>query len=231
VRLVLLTLGLAASFAHAQDEEPDPTPASPVRPTRAKSYTSTRLRTQPQWPLASFELSALLTGRANAFFGVDLVAGVPLGAPVKPTRRERVASGWLVMPLIEASVGGLSGPLCQGARVCGDRFVIGPGLKFGHGVGVEREGGVVRPVRMLYVQVAALGGIVDVSQAPLAPGDAWWEALVRVRLGGHLGVLDLSEEGGLGSIVSLNVAATAEYVALSQFTRGFGFGGLVGLAF
>jgi hypothetical protein len=98
-------------------------------------------------------------------------------------------------------------------------------------VGVEREGGVVRPVRMLYVQVAALGGIVDVSQAPLSPGNAWWEGLVRVRLGGHLGALDLSEEGGLSNTFSLNVAATVEYVAISEFTRGFGFGGLVGLAF
>lgn len=222
---------LTATLAVGQDEEPPPRSAAPVQPTKARSFTSTRLRSQPHWPAALFEVSAIVTGRSNVFLGVDLVAGVPLGWPVKPNRRERIASGWTLMPLIEASFGALSGPLCQGARVCGDRFVVGPGLKFGHGVGVERNGGIVRPVQMLYVQVSVLGGIVDVSQAPLSPGNAWWEGLVRVRLGGHLGALDLSDEGGLASVFSLNVAATVEYVAISEFTRGFGFGGLVGVAF
>jgi hypothetical protein len=230
VRFLLVPLLVCAPLAFAEDEPSDQV-AAPVRPTRAKSFTSTRLRSQPHWPAAAFELSALVSGRENVFLGVDLVAGFPLGWPVKLTRRERIASGWMLMPLVEASFGGLSGPVCQGARMCGERFIVGPGLKFGHGVGVEREGGVVRPVRMLYVQVAALGGIVDVSQAPLSPGNAWWEGLVRVRLGGHLGALDLSEEGGLSNTFSLNVAATVEYVAISEFTRGFGFGGLVGLAF
>lgn len=231
VRGVAFILMLGATVAVGQDEEPALQPEAPVRPTNAKSFTSTRLRSQPHWPAASFEVSALLTGRTNVFLGVDLVAGIPLGWPVKPNRRERIASGWMVMPLVEASFGALSGPLCQGSRVCGDRFVVGPGLKFGHGVGVEREGGVVRPVQMLYVQLAFAGGLVDVSQAPLSPGNAWWEGLVRARLGAHLGALDLSDEGGLSSIFSLNVAATVEYVAISEFTRGFGFGGVVGVAF
>ena len=231
MRVVVFILMLGATVAAGEDEEPPLQPATPVRPTNARTYTSTRLRSQPHWPAASFEVSALLTGRTNVFLGVDLVAGVPLGWPVKPNRRERIASGWTVMPLIEASFGALSGPLCQGARVCGDRFVVGPGLKFGHGVGVEREGGVVRPVRMLYVQLAFLGGIVDVPQAPLSPGNAWWEGVVRARVGAHLGALDLSEEASLSSVFSLNVAATVEYVAISELTRGFGFGGLVGVAF
>ncbi len=233
VRVLLLSFMLHVPLALGSEEEPssEPEPAPAVQPTKAKSFISTRLRTQPHWPLASFELSALLTGRVHVFFGADLVAGVPLGWPTKPNRRERIASGWVVMPLVEASLGGVSGPLCEGARACGDRFIVGPGLKFGHGVGVEREGGVVRPVRMLYVQVAALGGIVDVVSAPLAPANAWFEGLVRARLGAHLGVLDQSEDGGFLSTFSLNVAAAAEYVAISQFTRGFGFGGLVGLAF
>jgi hypothetical protein len=233
VRFLLVSLVLHVPFALGQEEEPrpEPEPVPVVRPTKAKSFTSTRLRTQPHWPLASIEVSALLTGRVNVFLGVDLVAGVPLGWPTKQHRRERIASGWVVMPLVEASLGGLSGPLCEEARACGDRFIVGPGLKFGHGVGVEREGGVVRPVRMVYLQVAVLGGIVDVVSAPLAPANAWFEGLVRVRLGAHLGVLDQSEDGGFLSIFSLNVAAAAEYVAISQFTRGFGFGGLVGVAF
>jgi hypothetical protein len=176
-------------------------------------------------------VSALLSGRVNVFFGLDLVAGVPLGWPTKANRRSRAASGWLLMPLLEASLGGVSGPICQGARVCGDRFIVGPGLKFGHGLGVEREEGVVRPVRMFYVQLAALAGMVDVPFAPLAPGNAWFEGLVRARLGAHLGAIDLSEDGGFLSTFSLNVAATVEYVAISEFTRGFGFGGLVGVAF
>lgn len=226
-RLLLLIALCFASHASAQDEEGD----RPAPTRRSKSFTSTRLRAQPHWPLAVFELSLVVSGRTNVFFGVDLVAGVPLGFPTKLSRRDRIASGWTLVPVIEASFGGLGGPFCDGSRLCGQRFVIGPGLKFGHGVGIEREDGTVRPNRMVFVQVSAIGGIVDVRGAPLAPGDAWWEGGVRARAGGHLGSLDLSGESGFLSSFSLNVAVVVEYIALSRFTRGWGFGGVVGFAF
>lgn len=198
-------------------------------PARGAAFTSTRLRAQPHWPLVSFELSALVTGLENVFFGVDLVAGIPLGWPTKERRRDRIASGWVVMPLIEGSFGGVSGPICEGVRLCGDRFVVGPGLKFGHGVGVEGEGGVVRPVRMIYVQLGFVGGRTDVRSAPLSPGNAWWEGGVRARVGGHLGGVDASAQ--TASTFSLNVAAVAELVVLSPFTRGWSLGGAIGVAF
>ncbi len=241
VRFVLLTV-LLASVALA-DEDDDgapvpppepvlPAPTSPlIKPTRQPSFTSTRLRAEPHWPLALFELSGLITGRENAFFAIDLVAGVPLGVPVRPNRKLKQASGWLVMPVVEASLGRVNGPLCMGVRLCGERFVVGPGVKLGHGVGVLTDDGLVRPGRMLYVQLAALGGNFDVQDAPLAPGDAWFEGVVRARIGGHLGSVDLTGEAGFLSTFSLNVAAVFEYVALSPFTRGFGFGGAVGVAF
>jgi hypothetical protein len=181
--------------------------------------------------LVLFELGAVVTGRVNVFFGADLVAGVPLGNPVRASRKDRVASGWTVMPAIEASLGRLSGPLCAGARVCGERFVVGPALKLGHGVGVIQSDGVVRPVRMLYVQASAIGGVVDVPEAPLAPGEAWWEGGLRLRLGAHLGSLDLTGEGGFLSTFSLNLAAMFEHIAISRFTQGASFGGVVGIAF
>lgn len=96
VRVVLVILMLGATVAVGQDEEPPLQPKAPVRPTNAKAFTSTRLRIQPQWPAASFEVSVLLTGRTNVFFGIDLVAGIPLGWPTKPNRRERIASGWML---------------------------------------------------------------------------------------------------------------------------------------
>jgi hypothetical protein len=241
VRVVWLSV-LLASVALAEEDDdgppvPPPTPATTearaatLRPSRQPTFTSTRLRAEPHWPLALFELSGLITGLQNAFFGVDLVAGVPLGVPVRPNRRLKQASGWLVMPIVEASLGRVNGPICMGVRLCGERFLVGPGLKFGHGVGVLNDDGLVRPGRMLYVQVTALGGNFDVQDAPLAPGDAWFEGVVRARLGGHLGSVDFSGEGTFLSTFSLNVAAIVEYVALSPFTRGFGFGGAVGVAF
>jgi hypothetical protein len=228
VHLLVLACLLVAPAALGQDEEP---PEQAARPTKDRTVRSTRLKVQVHWPAASFELSAIVTGRRNVFVGVDLVAGFPLGRPTRTARKSRVASGWMLMPLLEASLGGVNGPVCEGARLCGNRFIAGPGLKFGHGIGVEREEGVVRPLRMLYIQGAVLGGLVDILPGPLSPGAAWWEGLIRVRVGAHLGTLDRSDEPSLLSTFSLNVAATVEYVAISEFTRGFGFGGVVGLAF
>lgn len=225
----LILIALVAGSARAQDEGEE-SASRPVRPTRAPTFTSTRLRPQPHWPFALFEVSAVVTGLTNVFFGVDLSAGIPLGWPTKERRRDRIASGWIVMPLIEGSYGGVSGPVCQGVRLCGDRFVVGPGLKFGHGVGVEGSEGVVRPTRMIYLHVGFLAGRVDVSSAPLAPGNAWWEASLRARLGGHLGSVDPSGQG-LGSTFSLNVAVVTEFVAISPVTRGWNLGGAIGVAF
>lgn len=223
----LILMALIGGSARAEDEGEE-APARRVRPTRAPTFTSTRLRAQPHWPFALFEVSAVVTGLRNVFFGVDLVAGIPLGWPTKERRRDRIASGWIVMPLIEGSYGGVSGPVCEGVRLCGDRFVVGPGLKFGHGVGVEGEEGIVRPTRMLYVHLGFLAGRVDVSSAPLSPGNAWWEASLRARLGGHLGSIEAT---GLGSTFSFNVAVVTEFVAISPVTRGWNLGGVIGVAF
>ncbi|MBL8923077.1 MAG: hypothetical protein JNJ54_29780 [Myxococcaceae bacterium] len=222
----LVLSALVASSAGAEEGQGP----SRVRPARAPTFTSTRLSVQPHWPLASFELSAVVTGARNVFFGLDLVAGVPLGWPTKARRRDRLASGWVVMPLIEGSYGGVSGPLCEGVRLCGDRFVVGPGLKFGHGVGVEGEGGVVRPTRMLYAQLGFIAGRVDIRSAPLSPGNAWWEAGLRARVGGHLGSLDVSQPGGASSF-SFNVAVVTELILVSPLTRGWTVGGAIGVAF
>jgi hypothetical protein len=231
---------LFASVAFADEDGdgtavPPPAPELPapsgLRPSKQPTFTSTRLRSEPHWPLALFEVSGLVSGLQNVFFGVDLVAGVPLGVPVRPNRKLRQASGWLVMPVVEGSLGRVNGPVCMGVRLCGERFLVGPGVKLGHGVGVLNDDGLVRPGRMIYLQVAALGGNFDVQEAPLAPGDAWFEGVVRARLGGHLGSVDFSGEGGFLSTFSLNVALVVEYVALSPFTRGFGVGGAIGVAF
>lgn len=229
---VATVLCLAAVTALAEDGRDEPAPAARAFPMRSQTVKSTRLRQEPHWPLVQFELGLIVYGRQNVFFGADLVAGVPLGAPVKQGLRSKVASGWTVMPLVEASYGSLSGPLCGGARMCGQRYLVGPGLKLGHGVGVMADEGVVRPVRMLYVQASAVGGVVDVPTGPLSPGEAWFEGAVRARLGGHLGSLDLTGESGFLSTFSLNLAVVAEWVVLSlQGTRGLSVGGVVGLAF
>ena len=231
MRLAVIIALTLAPFASAEEVTETPARLETVRPTRAVVFTSTRLRAEPHWPLALFELSGVVTGRENVFVGVDLVAGIPLGVPVRPNRRVTLASGWLVMPVIEGSLGRLNGPICAGVRLCGERFIVGPGLKFGHGTGVLTNDGLVRPARMLYVQLAALGGLVDIQESPLAPGDAWFEGVIRARVGGHLGSLDLTSDADFLTTFSLNVAATVEYVAVSPFTRGFGFGGLIGVAF
>jgi hypothetical protein len=239
VRSALLCATLFATVAAADEDGdgvavPPPSPvlqAPTIRPTRQPGFTSTRLRAEPHWPLALFEVSGLVSGLQNVFFGVDLVAGVPLGLPTRSSPRGRQASGWVVMPVIEASLGRVNGPVCMGVRLCAERFLVGPGVKVGHGVGALTADGLVRPGRMMYLQVAVVGGNFDVQDAPLAPGDAWFEGAVRARVGGHLGSVELPAAGGLFSTFSLNVAATVEYVALSPFTRGLGVGGVVGVAF
>jgi len=137
----------------------------------------------------------LVTGTANVnvfvigalSLGVEGFLGLLLGTPVpraNPEPKEPNVEGWVVSPGIEAGYAQLSLSACGKAALCGTRFSAGGAVRVGFAQGTpELKTGLTFASRMLFGELAVLGGVGWVPSAPLSPELRWGELILRGRAG------------------------------------------------
>ncbi len=137
-----------------------------------------------------------------------------------------MATGWVITPGIDFTTARLFGPSCVPATAPCDvsgfafRLAAGPSLKFGRAEGpVDPVTKLAHGSLLVSLAVTAFAAFHRVDAAPLAPSTAFWDLIVR----GRLGIMHPSHV--------FSLAVVLEGVLFNPIVRGVNLGFAVGVSY
>lgn len=184
----------------------------------------------PTWSRLGGSMAALFTFFTDYFVSAEVtLLYTVVGTPQPSLDAPGEVEGWLAQLGGTSFIGFGGGPLCDGSAFCAARGGGGAAFRVGWARGLPQVStGLTRTQTMYFGQVDVAFSYFGIESAPLSPGIETPELLTRLRFGLHY-TSPTSRVTATG--FTIQVAAVAQFIPLSNGTQGVAFGVSGGVGF